>query len=161
MATKTGTAHGHGHGGGDDTPPPEGIFHETRDAHIRPIVVTGAILIAVCIVTFVLIWVMLYALGPGQSTNTLGSPALVETPVLPPEPRLQQLPYTAGEETIRAQTERLEGYGWVDQPAGRVHIPIDEAMKLLAERGLPTAAPTAVPTPAPNATPGTTPTARP
>jgi hypothetical protein len=31
----------------------------------------------------------------------------------------------------------LESYGWVDKAAGRVHIPIDEAIRLTLERGLP------------------------
>lgn len=33
--------------------------------------------------------------------------------------------------------QRLHSYGWVDQQAGVVHIPIERAMELLAERGLP------------------------
>ncbi len=32
----------------------------------------------------------------------------------------------------------MHSYGWVDQPAGVVRIPIDRAMELLAQRGLPT-----------------------
>jgi hypothetical protein len=31
----------------------------------------------------------------------------------------------------------LHSYGWLDQRAGIVRIPIERAMKLLAERGLP------------------------
>jgi hypothetical protein len=38
----------------------------------------------------------------------------------------------------RAQAlERLNSAGWVDQEAGIAHIPIETAMELLAERGLP------------------------
>ena len=32
----------------------------------------------------------------------------------------------------------LDSYGWVDKNAGIVRIPIDEAMKLTLQRGLPT-----------------------
>ena len=32
----------------------------------------------------------------------------------------------------------MHSYGWVDQQAGVVRIPIDRAMELLAQRGLPT-----------------------
>jgi hypothetical protein len=40
---------------------------------------------------------------------------------------------------FRLQEEQtLNRYGWVDQKAGVVHIPIDRAMQLLAQRGLPT-----------------------
>jgi hypothetical protein len=39
---------------------------------------------------------------------------------------------------IRLNEERtLSSYGWVDQQAGTVHIPIERAMDLLAQRGLP------------------------
>ena len=40
---------------------------------------------------------------------------------------------------FRMQEEQtLHSYGWVDQSAGVVRIPIDRAMELLAQRGLPT-----------------------
>ena len=35
------------------------------------------------------------------------------------------------------QDKLLNSYGWVDQQNGIVRIPIDEAMKLLLEKGLP------------------------
>jgi hypothetical protein len=34
----------------------------------------------------------------------------------------------------QAQLEKLDTYGWVDQSAGVVHIPIDEAMRIVSER---------------------------
>jgi hypothetical protein len=34
-----------------------------------------------------------------------------------------------------AENAILEHYGWVDRDKGVVHIPIDRAMDLLAERG--------------------------
>lgn len=41
--------------------------------------------------------------------------------------------------SFRVQEEQtLHSYGWVDQSAGVVRIPIDRAMELLAQRGLPT-----------------------
>lgn len=42
----------------------------------------------------------------------------------------------------RLQEENvLNSYGWVDQKAGVAHIPIERAMQLLAQRGLPVAPP--------------------
>ena len=41
------------------------------------------------------------------------------------------------------EEETLNTYGWVDQNAGIAHIPIDRAMEIIAEQGLPTA-PTAL-----------------
>jgi len=40
---------------------------------------------------------------------------------------------------FRLQEEKkLNSYGWIDQKAGIARIPIDRAMQLLAQRGLPT-----------------------
>jgi hypothetical protein len=40
---------------------------------------------------------------------------------------------------FRLQEEKtLNSYGWIDQQAGVARIPIDRAMQLLAQRGLPT-----------------------
>jgi hypothetical protein len=40
---------------------------------------------------------------------------------------------------LRAADEAiLNSYGWVDEEAGVVRIPIDRAMELTLERGLPT-----------------------
>jgi hypothetical protein len=36
------------------------------------------------------------------------------------------------------EEQKLHSYGWVDQKAGVVRIPIDRAMDLIAQRGLPT-----------------------
>jgi len=55
-----------------------------------------------------------------------------------PQPRLE----TDERGQIRrfrlSEEQRLHSYGWVDQNAGIVRIPIDRAMDLIAERGLPT-----------------------
>lgn len=39
------------------------------------------------------------------------------------------------------EEDTLSTYGWVDQKAGVAHIPIDRAMQLLVQRGLPVAPP--------------------
>jgi len=52
----------------------------------------------------------------------------------PPAPRLQIDP-AADLAALRATEQALlDGYGWVDQAAGTVRIPIAEAMRLVAER---------------------------
>jgi hypothetical protein len=53
----------------------------------------------------------------------------------PPTPRLQTQPFKDVYQLKQGQRERLTTYGWVDQGAGVVHIPIDEAMRIMAERG--------------------------
>jgi hypothetical protein len=56
-----------------------------------------------------------------------------------PEPRLENDERNELTGFRLREEERLNSYGWVDQPAGTVHIPIERAMQLVAERGLPMA----------------------
>ena len=56
---------------------------------------------------------------------------------LPPMPRLQSAPITDLKDMRAAEDQILSGYGWVDQQHGVVRIPIDRAIDLLAQRGLP------------------------
>jgi hypothetical protein len=61
----------------------------------------------------------------------------------PPEPRLQGVP---GHETdpqqdlrdkIKADTEANERLRWIDEKNGIAQIPVEDAMKIIAEKGLP------------------------
>jgi hypothetical protein len=63
-------------------------------------------------------------------------PAIARTTV-PPAPRLQRDPAADLTAYQAAQTKRLNDMRWVDRDAGIAHIPIDDAMRLLAERGRP------------------------
>ncbi|HEY3202338.1 MAG TPA: hypothetical protein VGL03_01640 [Thermoanaerobaculia bacterium] len=74
---------------------------------------------------------------------------------LPPPPRLQVSSARYWQDFRAAEQERLSTYGWMDRSTGAVHIPIDRAMDLIAERGigpLPVA-PVVMPAPAPTAVP--------
>src|SRR5687768_5904388 len=53
----------------------------------------------------------------------------------PTGPRLQQQPFKDVYQLKSAERERLTSYGWVDQGSGIVRIPIEEALRLLGERG--------------------------
>ncbi len=55
-----------------------------------------------------------------------------------PAPRLEDDERTEINDFRYQQDETLASYGWVDQSGGVVRIPIDRAMQLIAERGLPT-----------------------
>jgi len=80
----------------------------------------------------------------------------------PPRPLLQVRPEPPPElaarfaaqnlAEFRAQEDALLGsYGWVDKDLGRVHMPVAEAMRIVAEQGLPSFLP---PAPASAAPPG-------
>ena len=41
---------------------------------------------------------------------------------------------------VRADTEANEKFGWIDEKAGLAQIPVSDAMKIIAEKGLPVVA---------------------
>lgn len=57
-----------------------------------------------------------------------------------PTPRLQTHPFRDVQLLRQSERQTLHTYGWVDQDNGIVRVPIDEAMRLTVERGLPTRA---------------------
>ena len=73
---------------------------------------------------------------------------------VPPLPRLQVFPVRHWQDFRTAEQERLETYGWMDRSTGAVHIPIERAIDLTAERGVaplppaPIIAPAGAPPPA-------------
>ncbi|MGD0616410.1 MAG: hypothetical protein ABSB67_01990 [Bryobacteraceae bacterium] len=57
---------------------------------------------------------------------------------IPPEPRLQPFPALELQALRQHEDDVLSRYGWVDQKAGVVRIPIDKAMDIMVQRGFPT-----------------------
>jgi hypothetical protein len=55
-----------------------------------------------------------------------------------PQPRLEKNERLEINEFLLKQEQTLDSYGWVDQKSGVVRIPIERAMQLIAQRGLPT-----------------------
>ena len=54
-----------------------------------------------------------------------------------PNPRLEEDERGQLNEIRTDEEKNLYSYGWVDEKAGTVRIPIERAMDLLVERGLP------------------------
>jgi len=55
-----------------------------------------------------------------------------------PEPRLERNERIEINDFRLKEEQTLNSYGWVDEKAGVVRVPIERAMQLVAERGLPT-----------------------
>ena len=132
-------AHGHAH---DEYIPPPGMKHETRDLSTRVVVAFAALLLVAAVVIHLVVWWMYASMGRAHdSAYTRQYPlAPVGAPRQPPAPRLQTQPR---EELKRMRQEAdrvLTGYGWADPNTGRVRLPIDRAMQLLLEQGLPSRA---------------------
>jgi len=115
------------------------VHHEASDVNIRAIFGFGTGLIVVA----VLINLMTYALFRYFDARE-GRPVTAQYPLavgqegrVPPEPRLQTDPRQDLADLRARENETLTTYGWVDRNAGVVRIPIDEAIRLTLDRGLP------------------------
>jgi hypothetical protein len=122
--------------------PSSGSGHEHTDADVRLIVQFGGWLLAAAVIVHIVMW-LTFAVFVDLRENT--GPAEFPLAIdqgrrLPAGPRLQAQPANEIYDFRRRETALLEGYSWVDKAAGTVRIPIEEAMRLTVERGLPSRA---------------------
>jgi hypothetical protein len=113
--------------------------HEPLDLSVRGILIFFFILGGMMAVAGVIVTITLIAFTghfpamPVPPVDLANAPR----PTLPPAPRLEAVPGLQLQELRANEDKQLHTYGWVDQKAGVVHIPIDRAMELLLQRGLP------------------------
>lgn len=133
MATRH-PMHPHQHADAHDA-----VHHEESDVHVRAIFAYGVGLLAVLVLVAGLVWLLLVSLrGRTEPSEQAASPFAGEKrSLLPPEPRLQVNPREDLKQLRAAEDAVLNGYRWVDRNTGVVRIPIDEAIRLTLERGLP------------------------
>ena len=120
---------------------PEGAAYEHTDAADGPVAKFLFWLFVAAVLThFGLAGVYQLMIDQGvksEATERRYPLAATEEQRLPPVPRLQQFPRNELYTFRTEERDRLESYGWENKAAGTVHIPIEEAMKLTVERGLP------------------------
>lgn len=118
-----------------ETPP--GSTYEHTDAEVGPLVKFAIWLVISAVIVVVGLGAM-YQLLVRESTERVDTQryplAVNAEPRLPPTPRLQQFPRNELYEFRSKEDEQLHSYGWVDKNSGTVHIPIDDAMRLMLER---------------------------
>jgi hypothetical protein len=107
-----------------------GPGYEVRDAQVRVIAVTAAVLAAGIIFSLLLsAWYYHRGYMPGASPGLRQSPfsgsAAIRTSIAQTWPALD-----------REVDENLQHYGWIDRPNGVVRIPIERAMeRIVVEAG--------------------------
>jgi len=112
--------------------------YEATDANPRALTALGAGLALLLVVSMAVCWWLLQLLGTDDVTT--------EHPMTgyrtgPEGPLLQTSPTAEIEAQKREEHRQLDTYGWIDRQNGIVHIPIERAMALTLERGLPTTTP--------------------
>ena len=118
---------------------PDDLHHEESDVNINAVLTFGAGLFAVFVVVSLLVFVMFrYLDGRETRSEQVEYPlAVSQSGRVPPEPRLQTNPREDLREMRAKEDDLLHSYGWVNKNAGVVRIPIDDAIRLTLERGLP------------------------
>ncbi len=140
------------------------VSYERRDLSVRAVFGFFIALAVVGVLIHLFLWGLFKDFGRSQytahpTTNPIGTsneqlreiggdPAVAfPAPQLQPDPTADLNKFRAAEE------EELNSYGWVDQKAGKIHIPVERAMDLLVASGLPQRHQTQA-QPAPRAAPG-------
>jgi hypothetical protein len=124
---------GHGHAG---EPPDEVQYNK-----VILVGVASLAIFAASIFWASLIWRHKIA----ETEAATGHAKVIDTRAMPAEIGIvDQVPFVIDHRLPRWKAERkahLEGYGWVDRSKGVVHIPIEQAMQLVASGASPAGAP--------------------
>jgi hypothetical protein len=114
--------------------------YEKSDANPRAlfyvILMTAGFLILACLS---LIWLFDYFAKTQNPGSFVAAPFAGPQP-LPPPPLIQPDPGVDLQSYRESEQNLLNTYGWVDRQNGVVRMPVDRAMELLLQRGLPTRA---------------------
>ena len=115
------------------------VHHEMSDANVRGVLGFGAALLVTALFIHFVVWVLFKYLDAREARRVVPQYPLAvsEAARLPPEPRLQTNPRQDLRDLRTQEDQILNSYGWVDKNAGIVRIKIDDAMKLVVQRGLP------------------------
>jgi hypothetical protein len=117
-----------------------GVSHERRDVNVFQISAFGIGLLLGCIVVvFAMYGLFTYLFKREDAKNARNPTAtmLSERAKLPPEPRLQAQPKVELKDLKADEDAILSSYGWIDPNKGIVRIPIDQAIDIVAQKGLP------------------------
>jgi hypothetical protein len=110
--------------------------YEITDVRPRPLIFSALLLaLAVALVCVFLIWFFGLLEGSAKRHDPQLSPLIGAQS--PPPPRLQTDPSNDLDRMRAAEDRALTGYRWIDKERGVVQLPVDRAMDLLLEEGLP------------------------
>ncbi len=112
--------------------------HEKRDVDVHKVAIYGVGLVVVITLIGIGASFLAFKYLVHKTESEVAPPSpLYDIRQHAPEPRLLPQPWRNMAELRAAAEQQLGTYGWVDRPNGIVRIPIDHAMNLLIQRGLP------------------------
>ena len=119
----------------------ERVGHEQRDANVK-LITWFAVGLVVCAIIIHLVTGWLYKVFKDDypSPDAPSRIALDAKPIAP-APQLQTNAQVDLAKYEDEENKKLNSYGWLDKRAGVIHVPIERAIDLLVQRGLPTRGP--------------------
>jgi len=116
------------------------VSHERKDVNVFQISAFGIGLLLGCIIVVFAMWAMfdfLYSREDAKNADNAAAAMMKERQALPPEPRLQSVPKVDLKDLRADEDTILNSYGWIDPNKGIVRIPIEQAIDMVAQKGLP------------------------
>lgn len=116
------------------------VVHEESDVNVGAIIRFGLGLLLIAAFIHVFLWWLqgTYSRQNQRAQTQVYPLAAGQQDRLPPSPRFQENPQQELQDLLAKQGALLDGYGWVNKEGGVARIPIEDAMKMVVERGLPT-----------------------
>jgi hypothetical protein len=130
---------------GDQPPTHTDVAFESSDVDTRTILAYMFYLALAVAATFIIsVFIFRFTTKIAADSDTPMAPVHRNIgATMPPEPRLQGVPGHTNDPQLDLRDEREadeeanEKYDWIDKQAGIARIPVEEAMKMIVEKGLP------------------------
>ncbi len=121
------------------SPEKEQRGHEFDVIDARAVIGSGIALLLVTVLCMLIAYAWIDISAPERQRIATGERSAAEIPGQQPPPShgLPDTPVASAEGLAASESARLRGYRWIDQRTGRVSIPIERAMDIVAEHGLP------------------------
>jgi hypothetical protein len=127
--------------GADTEPIHPNTHYEPADLHPKAVFLTGLGILAMVWIIVVVLYPLFNHLSHARAGGLNPAKVLDYVPPAPPAPRNESEPRTDLSDYLARQKAALSSYGWVDRSKGIVSIPIDRAMEIIAQRGIPPSKP--------------------
>jgi hypothetical protein len=121
----------------DQNSGPDSKGYEKTDARIKAVyvfLISLGLLIVLALVS--MSWMFSY-LETMEAARDVPASALADPNAVPPQPRLNRTSRGELDQVLSKSRAKLKGYSWIDKEEGVVQIPIERAMELMTEKGLP------------------------
>lgn len=113
------------------------LRHETRDINVRVVSWFAVGLVVLSVMMFLALAGLFVFFKYRHPSPEAVSRLALHPNMIAPKPRLQTDPTADLTQFRRAEETKLNSYGWIDKKTGIIRIPIERAMELIAQRGLP------------------------